>query len=124
MIHENLPKTGKLDDLIALGLLKDGLLKRLEYVLQSIFDICAIINRYLRLGIPPNDDDIILNLVNTGIVTTYMGELLRDMKGMRNILVHQYGRINDVIIFEVFMTQLDDITSLCNHIEDNLDFTP
>ena len=46
------------------------------------------------------------------------------MKGMRNILVHQYGRINDVIIFEVFMTQLDDITSLCNHIEHNLDFTP
>jgi uncharacterized protein YutE (UPF0331/DUF86 family) len=50
-----------------------------------------------------------------------MGELLKDMKGLRNILVHQYGRINDMLVFDAFMTQLDDISSICSHLEQFLE---
>ena len=116
IIRENLPATGDYDEFINLGLLKDGLYKRLEYILQSIFDICAILNRDLKLGIPMNDDDIITNLVKSGYLDPEMGELLRDMKGLRNILVHQYGKINDVLVFDVFTTQLDEISSICEHV--------
>jgi uncharacterized protein YutE (UPF0331/DUF86 family) len=117
LIHEYLPESRDFNEFVDLRIIKDGLYKRLEYVLQNIFDICAIINRDMKLGIPQNDEDIINNLINAGILDSKMGGLLKDMKGMRNILVHQYGRINDKIVFEVFMTQLDDIASICTHFE-------
>ncbi|MDX8551470.1 DUF86 domain-containing protein [Methanospirillum sp. J.3.6.1-F.2.7.3] len=120
LIQENFPQTGNYDDFINLGLLKDGLYKRLEYVLQCIFDICAIINRDLKLGIPQNDDDIIGNLVRSGIINPETGELLKDMKGLRNILVHQYGRINDLIVYDIFMTKMDDISSVVSQLENTL----
>ncbi|MBN1165777.1 MAG: DUF86 domain-containing protein [Methanospirillaceae archaeon] len=89
--------------------------------LTSIFDICAIINRDLHLGIPHNDDDIIHNLVTEKIISQSMGELVRNMKGMRNILIHRYGTINDLMVYEVLATQLDDIASLCTYLESLLD---
>lgn len=121
IIRDYVPESEDFDDFIILGIVKDGIYKRLEYVLQSIFDICVIINRDLTLGIPQNDDDIIKNLVTAGIIENQMGELLKDMKGMRNILVHQYGKINDDIIFHVITTQLDDISSISNHFRQVLD---
>lgn len=121
LIRDHLPKDRDLDGFLALGLIKDGMYKRLEYILQSMFDICAIMNRDLRLGIPQNDDDIITNLVKSEIIDPRLGETLRSMKGMRNILVHQYGRINDRIVFEVLMTQLDEIDSFCRTIRRFLD---
>ena len=42
------------------------------------------------LGVPNNDDDIIRNLVCAGVIDPSTGELLREMKGLCNILVHQY----------------------------------
>jgi len=36
------------------------------------------------------------------------------MKGMRNILVYQYDRINDAIIFEVLNNQINEIISMQN----------
>jgi uncharacterized protein YutE (UPF0331/DUF86 family) len=116
IIQDNLPVTDDYDEFINLGLLKDGLYKRLEYILQSIFDICAILNRDLKLGVPMNDDDIIGNLVKSGYLDPEMGELLKDMKGLKNILVHQYGKINDVLVFDVLKTQLNDISAISEHL--------
>jgi len=117
IIRDNLPETTDYDEFTGLGLLKDGLYKRLEYILQNIFDICAILNRDLKLGVPMNDDAIIGNLVESGFLDPEMGELLKDMKGLRNILVHQYGKINDLLVFDVLMTQLNDISAVCSHLE-------
>jgi uncharacterized protein YutE (UPF0331/DUF86 family) len=64
-----------------------------------------------------NDDAIIGNLVESGFLDPEMGELLKDMKGLRNILVHQYGKINDLLVFDVLMTQLNDISAVCSHLE-------
>ncbi len=50
-----------------------------------------------------------------------MGELVRNIKGMRNILVHRYGTINDLMVYEVLVTQLDEIASLCTYLESLLD---
>ena len=117
IIREHLTDTTSLDSFIALGIIKDGIYKRLEYCLQNIFDICAIINRDLRLGVPQSDDDTIQHLINAGVVDESMGEKLHDMKGFRNILVHQYGRINDDIAFAILGTELLDIISFCEHID-------
>ncbi len=33
------------------------------------------------------------------------------MKGLRNILVHEYGRVNDALVFETIQTRLDDFVT-------------
>jgi len=37
-----------------------------------------------------------------------MADSLRRMKGLRNLLVHEYGRINDQIVFETIRQRLGD----------------
>jgi uncharacterized protein YutE (UPF0331/DUF86 family) len=37
-----------------------------------------------------------------------MTETLRRMKGMRNLLVHEYGRIDDELVFETVRDHLAD----------------
>ena len=34
--------------------------------------------------------------------------LVKDMKGLRNILVHKYGSINDELIYELLSERLSD----------------
>ena len=37
-----------------------------------------------------------------------MAATLRRMKGLRNLLVHEYGRINDELVFETVHGRLGD----------------
>lgn len=42
MVKENLPDSA--DSFRKLGIVKDGIYKRAEYAIESVFDICAIVN--------------------------------------------------------------------------------
>ncbi len=53
LVKENLP--GKLSEFKALGLVKDGIYKRIEASIQEVISICSIINSDLKLGIPSID---------------------------------------------------------------------
>ncbi|MEN4017431.1 MAG: DUF86 domain-containing protein [Methanobacterium sp.] len=62
-------------------------LLRMEFAIQNVFDICAIINADLELGIPADDKEILDNLVENKVLSNEMKEKLKLMKGFRNILV-------------------------------------
>ena len=57
LVEEHLPDT--FEEFAGLGLIKDGIYKRIEFAIENVFDICAIINTDLELGIPSDDKDII-----------------------------------------------------------------
>ena len=61
------------DEFYRLGLVKDGIYKRIEFAIENVFDICAILNADLALGVPGEDEDILLHLVDKGIITPSMG---------------------------------------------------
>jgi uncharacterized protein YutE (UPF0331/DUF86 family) len=46
-----------------------------------------------------------------GVVSGPTVDTLRRMKGLRNILVHEYGRVNDALVFETIQTRLDDFVT-------------
>jgi uncharacterized protein YutE (UPF0331/DUF86 family) len=50
LVRDNLPKS--YDEFSRLGLTKDGIYKRMEFAIEDVFDICAIINTDMALGIP------------------------------------------------------------------------
>ena len=106
LVKEHLPTD--FEEFLNLGLVKDGIYKKIEFSIENVFDICAIINTDLKLGIPSSDEDIVDNLVKNGILKKEMGKKLRLMKGFRNILVHRYGKIDDKLAFEVLKENIGD----------------
>lgn len=115
IIEDNLPYT--LEEFQSLGLVKDGIYKRVEYALENVFDICAIINTDLSLGIPLDDSGILENLENNQIFTPELLEKLKSMKGFRNILVHRYGSVNDQMAFRNLQTHLKDFAIFKKEVE-------
>ena len=118
IVEENLPD--KFEKFVKLGLIKDGIYKRMEFAIENVFDICAIINSDLELGIPSNDEDIVDNLVMNEIIDKRMKEKLKAMKGFRNILVHRYGKIDDRIAFNILKENIKDFWLFIEKIEDFL----
>ncbi|KAA0002880.1 MAG: DUF86 domain-containing protein [Thermoplasmata archaeon] len=118
IVEENLPD--KFEKFVKLGLIKDGIYKRMEFAIENVFDICAIINSDLELGIPSNDEDIVDNLVMNEIIDKRMKEKLKAMKGFRNILVHRYGKIDDRIAFNILKENIKDFWLFMEKIEDFL----
>ncbi len=105
-VEDRIPS--EFDDFIALGLVKDGIYKRVEFAVENVFDICAIINSDLDLGIPEGDESIIDNLIEEGVLNEMWKNKLSRMKGFRNIVVHRYGKIDDRIAYDILVEHLED----------------
>jgi uncharacterized protein YutE (UPF0331/DUF86 family) len=80
----------------------------LQVSIESMIDICAIIVSGLRLGLPAEEDDLFDKLEQAGIISPPMAANLKKMRGFRNILVHEYGRINDELVYNMLNTQMND----------------
>lgn len=115
LIKENLPDN--LGDFLQLGLVKDGIYKRLEHSIQDLIDIFSLIYTSLNLGVPSNIDDIFAGLSTKKVFSKEIISLTQEMKGMRNILVHQYGRIDDAIVFYLLQERLGDFEKIINSVE-------
>lgn len=115
LIKEHLPDT--FEEFSNLGLVKDGIYKRLEFCIESVLDICAVINTDLKLGVPESDENILDNLIRNNIISDELGCSLKSMKGFRNILVRRYGRINDEMVFSIMKENLNDFYRFIEVIE-------
>jgi len=106
LVKENLPNN--VTEFRTLGLVKDGIYKRIETSIQEVMSICSLINSDLRLGIPSNRDDIIILLIENNILSRDIGEKVKEMKGFRNFLLHRYGKIDDEVAFKDIKKGLSD----------------
>ena len=78
----------------------------IQVAVEATIDACAVLVTGLRLGLPAEENDLFEKLVRRGAISGGMAESLKRMKGMRNILVHQYGRIDDELVFETVRDRL------------------
>jgi uncharacterized protein YutE (UPF0331/DUF86 family) len=119
LVEENLPES--FDEFSQLGLLKDGIYKRMEYAIENIIDVCSIINSDLRLSVPESEEFFIEILGHKGILTQSMVDKTRRMKGFRNIIVHRYGRIDDLLAYKILTEHMDDFSEFIESIEQFLE---
>ncbi|PKL64206.1 MAG: DUF86 domain-containing protein [Methanomicrobiales archaeon HGW-Methanomicrobiales-3] len=115
LVREHLPKTAQ--EFGNLGLVRDGIYKRIEFAVEDVFDICAIINSDLVLGMPIEDDDILEHLVNNDIISKALYRKIQGMKGFRNIVVHRYGTIDDALAFRLLTENIGDFTEFLDEVE-------
>ena len=72
----------------------------LHILIECVIDICALMVKGLRLGLPAEEEDLFEKLGKGKIVSGEMKGKLKSMRGFRNILVHRYAEVDDELVFE------------------------
>ncbi len=72
-----------------------------------------------NLGMPKNYAESITILISAGYLKKELGKKIIKMVGLRNMLVHEYGIIDVVKLFE-YLNYLDDIRAFVNAIKDKI----
>lgn len=81
----------------------------IQIAIEAAIDTCGLLVAGLRLGLPGEEDDLFEKLAAAGVVSEEMAGWLRRMKGLRNILVHEYARVDDRIVHETLRSGLPDL---------------
>lgn len=95
---------------------RDGIYKNIECAIKNILDICALMVKDEDLEVPGSDDDILTELQDAAVLSEDTVEVIRKMKGFRNILVHRYGALDDEIAYNDIRTGLKDFSLIFEEI--------
>ena len=87
---------------------KDNIIKAaceryFERVSESIFDICKLLIKNEGVTIKDNEAETLFSLKIIGVV---FKDKLKRIKGMRNLIIHQYGEVDDELMFESIKNKL------------------
>jgi len=80
----------------------------LQISIEAVIDICHLLVAGLRLGLPSEEDDLFAKLGKAGVISSQTEKILKEMKGFRNILVHEYTHIDEQIVFQMAKAKLSD----------------
>ena len=98
--------------------------KGLQILIQNLLDIGA----YLLASEIRNDWDdyaeIILKLGQHGIIPRDFSERIRGMAGLRNILIHEYLRVDVSKIYDLLEKRMGDFVDYMSYIQSYLERRP
>ena len=77
-----------------------------EKIMESVIDLCFILIKEKDFRVPEDDEDVFNIFFKEKIISEELSKKLKDAKGMRNFIIHQYGKINDELVFEAVTEQL------------------
>ena len=70
------------------------------------------------MKLPEDDIDAFNILLENKIINNNLAAKLKNAKGMKNIISHQYGKIDDEILFEAITEELDkDVKDFIDNIK-------
>lgn len=70
-----------------------------EKIVEAVVDLVFLIIKERNLKTPEEDKEAFDTLVKADIISKELAEKLKDAKGMRNIIAHEYGKIDDELVF-------------------------
>ncbi|MFH0701231.1 MAG: DUF86 domain-containing protein [Candidatus Woesearchaeota archaeon] len=71
----------------------------LERLVEAAEDLAFLVIKHLDLESPEEEKEIFKILSRTKIISSDLSDGLKRAKGMRNILAHKYGEIDDEVTF-------------------------
>lgn len=78
-----------------------------EKVIEAATDLAFLVIVKNKFKVPEDDIDAFKILSAQKIINEELYRKLKEAKGMRNILAHQYGKIEDNLVFEAITDQLE-----------------
>ncbi len=94
--------------------------KTIELAIESLMTTAALVVSAERLGLPESEENLIDLLVTHDILPKDAGERAKDMKGLRNILIHRYGKVDDERVYASLTEELGDFETFETHIKNHL----
>src|SRR3989344_671133 len=77
-----------------------------EKIAEALTDLAFLAIKGKKLAIPEDDIDAFRILQESGLIEPSIAQKMRNVKGMRNIIAHQYGTIDDEVIFHSVKEEL------------------
>ena len=78
-----------------------------EKIVEAVTDLAFLTIKNNNLKIPEDDIDAFNILLENKIIDDNLRSRLKNAKGMRNIISHQYGKVDDEIVFTAITEELD-----------------
>lgn len=96
-----------------------------RYYLQVAIETCINMAHHLiateRLRAPQDYKDTFAVLNEAGIIPAECARTMRELAGLRNLLVHLYWEVDDRMVYAGIRTELDDFETFVGHIVAHLD---
>ncbi len=92
-----------------------------EKIIEAVEGLAFLIINYKELKYPEYEKEVFGILSEEKIISETLAKKLKDAKGMRNVIAHEYGKIDDEIVFEAVTEQIiPDVMEFINQIEKDL----
>jgi len=78
-----------------------------EVIVEAVIDIAFLIIKDRHLKIPEDDKQAFDILASEKIISAELSQKLKEAKGMRNLIAHEYGKIDDELVFESITQELE-----------------
>ncbi len=105
-LEEYLPE--KEEEYLNSGLRKRACERAFQMASENLLDICNLIISEKGFGIPTDSKDCIRKLAENGVIPGSLSTRLEELVGFRNLLVHQYGRVDDSKAYSYLNIELKD----------------
>ncbi len=118
-IYKNIPQDLELDDYKKNVILKAACERYFEKIIEAVEDLAFLIMNQKKLKYPEYEKEIFDILHTHKIISNVLARKLKDAKGMRNFIAHQYGKIDDELIFYAVTEELEkDINEFLDNIRE------
>lgn len=97
----------KFEDYRSNKLIKAACERYIEKIVEGVTDISFMIITLKKFEIPEDDIDSFRILKERKIINEELHKKLKEAKGMRNFITHQYGKINDQLVFDSITKELN-----------------
>lgn len=77
-----------------------------EKIIGAVIDLSFLIIKEKSMRIPEEDKEVFEILSSERAISEQLSEKLKEAKGMRNLIAHQYGVIDDEIVFNSIKEEL------------------
>lgn len=86
---------------------KRGIERTLQLAVEAAIDLGNILISMNEWRAPAANRDVFRILVEQGILDGDLGQAMERMAGFRNILVHDYAKLDEAVVYGILHGQLD-----------------
>jgi uncharacterized protein YutE (UPF0331/DUF86 family) len=77
-----------------------------EKIMEVIINLTLLLIRYKKLKQPEDEDHAFSILSKNKIISEDLSKRLKDAKDMRNIIIHNYLKVEDIIVYQAVTEEI------------------
>ena len=77
-----------------------------EKIIEAVVDLAFLTIKEKEFQAPEEDKEAFDILFGENIISRELSERIKDAKGMRNVIAHEYGKVDDEMVFNAVSEEL------------------